>query len=496
MGIMIRKHGTVIAQFASAQQVDISHVNDSIALGDGSSLISAETVGAQKALIVKPVGGGDASAANQTSGGQKTQVVDAGGVVAEIDDVAGEKAIKVSVISTVGGGAAPAHTDDAAFAVGVDQLTPIGAMFDDTATDSVNEGDVGVLRMTADRILLTQIQSSALPTGAASAANQTTIIGHLDGVEGLLTTIDADTGALAACVGGTELQVDIVSSALPSGASTSANQTTIIGHLDGVEGLLTTIDADTGNLAAILTSLQLIDDGVATVAAAITTKGMAAVGTDGTNARILKTDTSGELQIDVLSIAAGTNNIGDVDIASIAAGDNNIGNVDIVTMPGVAGVAAHDAAVSGNPVRVAGRAMLANGTATAEDDTTDIATDNQGRVLVTPLVPRNLVTQATGSQATTTEATMLAAGGAGVFHDVTKLILTNVNTTTAARVQIRDTTAGTIIMEVNLAANGGAVIDFSGCPLCQTTANTNWTIDMAAAVSTVYWYIQAVKRIA
>lgn len=57
-----------------------------------------------------------------------------------------------------------------------------------------------------------------------------------------------------------------------------------------------------------LTALQLIDDGVATVASAITTKGMAAVGTDGTNARILKTDTSGELQVDVLTMPTVTVN--------------------------------------------------------------------------------------------------------------------------------------------------------------------------------------------
>jgi len=59
---------------------------------------------------------------------------------------------------------------------------------------------------------------------------------------------------------------------------------------------------------AALTALQLLDDGVATVASAITTKGMAAVGTDGTNARILKTDTSGELQVDVLTMPTVTVN--------------------------------------------------------------------------------------------------------------------------------------------------------------------------------------------
>jgi hypothetical protein len=84
------------------------------------------------------------------------------------------------------------------------------------------------------------------------------------------------------------------------------------------------------------TSLQLIDDSVATVAAAITAKGVAAIGTDGTNARILKTDASGELQIDVITLPnvtvgaalpVGTNNIGDVGIATIAAGENHIAEV-------------------------------------------------------------------------------------------------------------------------------------------------------------------------
>jgi len=45
------------------------------------------------------------------------------------------------------------------------------------------------------------------------------------------------------------MQVDIVTSALPTGAATSAKQDTIIGHVDGMEGLLTTIDEDTANIS-------------------------------------------------------------------------------------------------------------------------------------------------------------------------------------------------------------------------------------------------------
>ena len=84
-----------------------------------------------------------------------------------------------------------------------------------------------------------RVTSSTLPTGAATAANQATIIGHVDGLEGLLTTIDADTGGILTAVqlidnaiSGSEMQVDVVA-ALPTGANTIGrveHTTTGIGH--------------------------------------------------------------------------------------------------------------------------------------------------------------------------------------------------------------------------------------------------------------------------
>ncbi len=80
--------------------------------------------------------------------------------------------------------------------------------------------------------------------------------------DGALWTLDVNSAAIKTAVetldnaiAGSEMQVDIVSSALPSGASTSAKQDTIIGHLDGVEGLLTTIDSDTGTIATEVAGL-------------------------------------------------------------------------------------------------------------------------------------------------------------------------------------------------------------------------------------------------
>lgn len=76
----------------------------------------------------------------------------------------------------------------------------------------------------------------SLPTGAATAAKQDTGNTSLSSIDGKITA--CNTGAVV-----------VSSSALPSGASTSAKQDTIIGHIDGLETVLGTIDADTGNIS-------------------------------------------------------------------------------------------------------------------------------------------------------------------------------------------------------------------------------------------------------
>jgi hypothetical protein len=66
-----------------------------------------------------------------------------------------------------------------------------------------------------------------------------------------------------------------------------------------------------------------------------------------------------------------------------------------VTATGVAGVAAHDAAVSGNPVRMAGRALSANYATVATGDTADIALSLVGAQVITPYAIPDLYWQAT-----------------------------------------------------------------------------------------------------
>lgn len=126
------------------------------------------------------------------------------------------------------------------------------------------------------------IDSSALPTGAATAANQSTANSALSAIQTAVETIDN-------AISGTEMQVDVVTSALPSGAATAANQST-----------------GNSTLSAIQTAVEIIDNIVS----------------------------GSEAQVDVVAaLPAGDNNIGNVDIASaLPAGSNSIGEVIITSV--------------------------------------------------------------------------------------------------------------------------------------------------------------------
>lgn len=103
-----------------------------------------------------PLPSGAATSANQTNGSQLTQIVDAGG---DAVTVTGGKLDVNATISGSGGGTS--SIDDAPFAVGSDTGTPAMGLLDDVAPDSVDEGDVGVLRMSANRVLYNQIRDAA-----------------------------------------------------------------------------------------------------------------------------------------------------------------------------------------------------------------------------------------------------------------------------------------------------------------------------------------------
>lgn len=81
------------------------------------------------------------------------------------------------------GGSIAGILDDAAFSVGVSELLPIGFLADETATDSVNEGDLGAARITLDRKLINAIYAhtaggwTPVSTVSANTTNATSLKG-------------------------------------------------------------------------------------------------------------------------------------------------------------------------------------------------------------------------------------------------------------------------------------------------------------------------------
>lgn len=95
------------------------------------------------------------------------------GLVVNVQGIAGGTPIPIS--GSGSGGASQA--DDSAFTVNTDGVNPIGALVDDTGTDTVQEGRVGVPRMSALRALYANPYSAtATVTSVADSASNVTLL--------------------------------------------------------------------------------------------------------------------------------------------------------------------------------------------------------------------------------------------------------------------------------------------------------------------------------
>jgi len=158
-----------------------------------------------------------------------------GTLTATITNVGADNGLDVNVIGSVG---PVTQADKSAFTEGSGLVLPIAGVYNDTIAADPTEDQAAALRLTQKRGL------------------------HIN----LRNVAGAEVGIAAAA-----LRID------PTGAT---NQPVL----------------DT-NSAAQLTALQLIDDYVATIASAVPAKGAAVAGTDGTNARLLKVNSSGNLEV-------------------------------------------------------------------------------------------------------------------------------------------------------------------------------------------------------
>lgn len=123
-----------------------------------------------------------------------------------------------------------------------------------------------------------------------------------------------------------------------------------------------------------------------------------------------------------------------------------------------AGTAAHDAAVSGNPVRTGARARTSNVTAVANDDAVDAVATLVGARITKPYsIPEADWSYAAGSAGilnTTTAVTIAAAAGAGLRNYVTWIDIMAEALGTATEVAIRDGAGGTVLWRTKISTAG------------------------------------------
>lgn len=180
-----------------------------------------------------------------------------------------------------------------------------------------------------DGSAVTQPVSAAslpLPSGAATSAKQDTIIGHVDGVETLLGTIDGDTGNIATSVASIDTKVDalttpsdtqLVSAAslpLPTGAATSAKQDTSNTSLSSIDGKITAV-----NTGAVVVSSSALPSGAATAAK------QPALGTAGTSSADVITVQGRAAMTPLLTDGSGTTQpVSGTVTANLSATDNAV----------------------------------------------------------------------------------------------------------------------------------------------------------------------------
>ena len=174
--------------------------------------------------------------------------------------------------------------------------------------------------------------------------------------------------------------------------------------------------------------------------------------------------------------------------ASAANGDyatiNTDANGRLYTAGADAGDVAHDAADSGNPVKVGGQARTTNPTAVADADRANFITDKLGKQVVVNSIRDLKGVQKTTITASTSETTIVTAV-ASTFLDLYGLIISNTDAS-ACNVTIKDATSGTT--RAVIAVPAGDVRGFmltESAAIPQASVNNNWTATCSASVTSI-----------
>ncbi len=150
------------------------------------------------------------------------------------------------------------------------------------------------------------------------------------------------------------------------------------------------------------------------------------------------------------------------------------------------GNVAHDAADSGNPVKIGARAQAAAAsvTAVAVADRSDLVCDLDGALIARPCRLADLISDVkTNTDGSSTAFTGSFAAAANLYNYVTSVTICNTSAS-AVTVDLRDGTGGSVIW-TGIAPAGGGITHAFATPLRQPTVNTALALDGSAAASTI-----------
>lgn len=178
-----------------------------------------------------------------------------------------------------------------------------------------------------------------------------------------------------------------------------------------------------------------------------------------------------------------------VSLASVPSHDVTLAaNQTLATLTTLTGGGvAHDAADSGNPHKVGGRAVATLSTATlvSAGDRSDLVTATDGSLVVRPHTTLDdVVSERTTNTdgASTAFTSGLAAPGSGVRLCITAVTICN-SSSAFCTVDLRDGSSGSVLWTLPVPATSGVVQRFD--PPLKLTANTALAFDASAATTTL-----------
>lgn len=471
--------------------------------GGGGGLTDAELRATP--VPVSVTGGGDASAANQTSQiALETSIKNA---VETIDNAISGSEMQVDVLSVIPGtGATNLGKQVDSAAGGTDSGVATLAVRNDTLTTlTPADGDYTNLRVGSKGELWVTLATALTSVSDSIAAVQSGTWTVQPGNTANTTAWKVDGSAVTQPVSAASLP-------LPSGAATSALQTqpgvdigdvtvnnaagaSAVNIQDGgntitVDGTVSANATLTAETTKVIGTVRIASGGVASgsfasgsIASGAIASGAIAAGAIAAGATSIAENedavhTTGDRGVKVWGTANEANTVRAADNDYVPFATDTEGNTRIV------GNRDADAVDAGEPVKVGGQARTTNPTAVADADRTNFIADKLGKQVVVGSIrdlKGNQQTTITSSTAETTIVTAIAS----TFNDLYGLVIANTSAT-ACNVTIKDNTAGTtrFVFAVPAGDTRGFMLPESAAHK-QGTVNNTWTATCSASVASI-----------